>query len=84
MSDDRASLTLTAAKKLLVKGKKVHTFRQIGSILFGCDIEKKDIIVKIRKYGVELSGENMSGVNHGLALKDDTGWLFIETKMEEK
>ncbi|MDD4997281.1 MAG: hypothetical protein PHI99_03970, partial [Syntrophales bacterium] len=62
--------------------EQIHTFRQEGPCLLGCDIDRPKIIELFRKYKPELSGEKATAMNHGIVLKDDTGWLFIETRKE--
>lgn len=82
MSDERVELSFTAAKKRLVKGRTVHTFRIIGHILMGCDMAKAEVLNKIKLLGAEEAGPNMSKMDHAIAVWDEEGWLFLETKQE--
>ena len=77
-------MTKEEAIKMLPEGDIVHTFRNGGNILMGADWDKDEIIKAMDKYGVELSGEVAIRFNHRLVLKDDSGYLFIETAPTDK
>jgi hypothetical protein len=85
MSDERVVLTAAEAIAMLPDGDMIHTFRQASNgILFGADWKRNDMIKTLNKYEVEVTGEQAQAMNHGMALKDEYGWLFIETKKREE
>ncbi len=74
-------LTVAQAEKLMQKGKKVHTFQIMGPMMLGCDVDRKELLARFEKFGVELAGPNMTNMHHGLAYFDTkNGWIFVETK----
>lgn len=70
------------AVKLLREGKSIHTFRNPReNILVGADWSREHILKALKKAPViYLSGPGATSLNHGLAIEDDTSYLFIETK----
>ena len=69
------------AKKKLPKGNQIHAFRQsVGGILIGADWSRADILKAMKKYAIHETGEKAQKMNNGLAIEDEHGWLFIETK----
>lgn len=72
-------LSKTDAVSLLPDKHRVHTFRQAGPILMGCDVDKSAILEDLEKHDAELSGPGAAAMHHGLVITDDTGPLFIET-----
>lgn len=80
MSDERAKLTLEEAINMISKDEHIHTFRQAGpTTLIGADWDRKDILAVLEKYPPELSGAQATSMKHGLVLKDEVGYLFIQT-----
>lgn len=84
MSKEKTVLSFKEAKERLPKGNKVHTFRQSGPMLIGADWPKKNILDAMKKTEIKETGPQAQGMNHGLAIIDDVGILFIETKKEAK
>lgn len=80
MKDERVVLSKTEAIEMLPDTEKIHTFRQCGPMLLGADWDKENIIETINNHDVEITGEQAQSMGHGIALHDDKGWLFIETK----
>ena len=80
----KRKITLTNAISILKKGSYVHTFRNHGNMLFGCDYKKNDIIAKMRQFKdtLELTGENARAMSHGIAINDGQ-YLFIETEKDK-
>lgn len=76
----RIILTKEQAVGMLPDKKYIHTFRSAAGILLGCDWSRADILKAIEAHDVELSGPAATGMDHGMCLKDDQGWLFIEAK----
>ena len=77
---ERKTLTIEEADALMASGPEVHTFRQAGPALVGCDWKRSDLLALMKKYPPELSGPAATSAKHGLALIDDHGPLFIATK----
>ena len=81
MANDREIVPLESAIAMLPDKPEVHTFRNPGAgMLLGCDWERDKLIALMGKHDVELAGEMATGMDHGLVLRDDTSWLFIETR----
>lgn len=78
--DDKEFLTFDEAVARLPISEMVHTFRQSGFVLLGADWEKEELINALCKAKViEVTGAQAQAMNHGMAIKDENGWLFIET-----
>ena len=73
-------LSKEEAVSMLPEGDTIHTFRSVGSTLLGADCDRKELIAKFDKYEIELSGPMATQMKHGIAIRDDQGPLFIETK----
>ena len=78
--EDRVVLSFYQAVAMLPDKQEIHTFRLSRVALIGADWDRSEIISAIKKYGVELSGPNASGMGHGMVLTDSNGFLFIETR----
>lgn len=82
---EREFLTIDQAKAMLAEGKNIHTFRQSGYALLGADWERSEIIKALESSdSIELSGQAATALGHGICIKDESGWLFIETREEAK
>ena len=79
MMEEKCELTEEKAISMITENELVHTFRGSGPAIVGCSHERDLIIELIKKHGAELSGPMASAMNHGIVLKDEHGWLFIET-----
>ena len=84
MNKLRKPISPEQAEELLPDGDVVHTFRIDGANIVGRDWPKNKIIQRFKTHGVELSGELARNANHGLCSFDDTGPLFIETRLTKK
>lgn len=84
MSEEKVIVPFNEAKKRLPEGDVVHTFRQAGSALIGADWPKKDILATMRKHEISETGPHAQATNHGLAITDKSGYLFIATKPKEE
>ena len=82
---DARFVTVAQAKKLLPKGKQVHTYRAGGFMLIGADWRKKALFETMENCSktLQLAGETARGRGHGLVLCDEHGPLFIETDAEK-
>ena len=79
------TITVKEAQSLLIDSEDIHTFRQSGMMIMGCDRNKANLIETMKEYKdtLQLTGEQARSMKHGIALFDDRGALFIET-CEEK
>lgn len=84
MSKEKVIVPFKEAKKRLTSGPMVHTFRQSGFTMLGADWPKKDVLAIMKKHEISETGPMAQGMNHGLAITDDRGHLFIATKRKEK
>lgn len=83
MTEDKIYVTLEQAVALLPEGDP-HTFRQGGPCLIGANHERERLIEDMRRApNIEVTGEQAQGMGHGLAIKDEHGWLFIEARRFE-
>ncbi|MBA7690248.1 hypothetical protein ES703_98772 [subsurface metagenome] len=80
MSEEKIIVPFGEAKKRLPEGNKVHTQRQSGFMIIGADWDKKELLKTMKKYEIRETGGMAKSMNHGLAIFDDSGWLFIATK----
>ena len=80
MDDERQPLTFDEAVAMLADGERVHTFRSAGFAMIGADWPREKLIEAIKQYGAELSGPSASQMRHGMAIIDDVGALFVETR----
>jgi len=77
---DRVYLSREEVDSKLIEGEYVHTFKQGGLALLGCDW-KRDDILKLVDNGnkAELSGEMATNMGHGIVVWDGDSPLFCET-----
>lgn len=84
MSDSIVKLTVEEALSRLPGGKTIHTIRPMGEILFGSDWSRERVEGAIRTSDVvEESGPGATEAGHGLAIEDERGPLFIETRTSD-
>ena len=77
---EEAQLSIKEAEAMLPEGDTVHTIRQAGPCLIGADWTREQVLEIIKKYPPELSGPGATSMGHGIAIIDNVGPLFIETK----
>ncbi len=82
-NDGRIHLTFDEALGLLPGKALVHTFRDSGIALVGCDWDRKSVVESIKKHGAQLGGLGCCRIGHGLVLLDPAP-LFIESVREEQ
>lgn len=77
-------ISFEQAVKMLPDKERIHTFRSAGPCLLGADHDRVGLIETMKRFQdkIELSGKVATEMSHGLALIDDKGPLFIETKKE--
>ena len=79
MDDDKKTLAFDEAVKLLPEGETVHTFRQAGAMMLGADHLREKLLAAMQAAPeIHVTGPSAQAMKHGLAIHDDTGWLFIE------
>ena len=78
--DDRCPLTFDEALALLPDADRIHTFRSAGLSMIGADWPLEILIATIRQYGAELAGPSATRMGHGIAIIDNRGPLFVETR----
>ena len=73
---------LTKEEAIAMLGDKefIHTFRDSDISLIGAEWSRKEILEAIDEFQFELTGETATKMGHGMAFKDNYGWLFVETK----
>lgn len=78
---DENTISAKAAVEALPEGDMIHTFRNpTSTILLGADWDRDKIVKLIRDAEeVRITGEEAQGMQHGLAVADGQGWLFVET-----
>lgn len=80
MSDEQVVITYEEAIALLPAGDKIHTFRQAGPMLLGADHDRGALLsAMLAAPEIQVTGAVAQSMNHGLAIQDDIGWLFIAT-----
>lgn len=84
MSQKKIIVPFEEAKKRLPSGTIVHTFRQAGYMMLGADWQKKDLLEVMEKHEISETGPHAQGMNHGLAIIDKDGFLFIATKSKQE
>lgn len=85
MDDERETLTFEEAVKRLPDGNYVHTYRQAGPILVGADHDRAALLEAMQKAdAIDVTGPSAQAMHHGLAIFDDLGALFIETRRKDE
>ena len=74
---NRVILSKEDAIKMLPDGDVIHSFKQSGSMIIGCDYTKEKAIGLINSMEVEISGPTATNMGHGLCLNRT---LFLETR----
>jgi hypothetical protein len=81
MDDKKEFVDVQEAISRLPDGDSIHTFRQGGPLLIGAAWPRADIIEFLEAAAaIEVPGENAQSMGHGLAVHDEHGWLFIQTR----
>lgn len=85
---DRQTVPIEDAIHRLGNRTTIHTFMQTGPMVIGADHDREELIAKMRRYGVEESGDGASQMGHTLVIVaypvdgQRTTPLFIEAKAE--
>lgn len=84
MDDNQKFITHDEAIAMLPEGDKIHTYKNpTPGVVLGVDWDRDEIIKCIKKLKPELAGHCATKGGHGLCVKDETGYLFIKTKVKE-
>ncbi len=62
--------------------KRVHTMTSSTFALMGCDMDLSQIKAIFKKAEIDdisLSGPNMRGISHGVGVRYNNEWMFLET-----
>ena len=79
MSNDKITIPLERALKVMPDTEYVHTFRSGGLTLLGADWERSKLIEAMgRADEIEIGGDACKSINHGLVFFDDAGAVFVE------
>jgi hypothetical protein len=78
--NERMILSKWEADALLEEGEMVHTLKQVGPVLVGCDMCRNTLLDMAMKNGAELSGEQAKSMNHGVVIWDRKEPIFCATK----
>lgn len=83
MENERVMLSVEEVDKLLEPGDQVHTFKQGGMALIGCDWGRDEILRAAGKYGAELAGAQAAAMKHGVVVYDGSGGpVFCATRRD--
>ena len=77
--EDRVKLSREEVDKMLEDGERVHTYKQAGPALIGCDWERDKILELVEKNGAELAGDVATNMNHGVVVYDGDVPMFCAT-----
>jgi len=82
---DKRMVTADEAINLLNEDEQIHTYRNSSGILLGADHNREVLIKDIRKWEktLQIAGDMARKIKHALILKDEVGYLFIETNEEK-
>lgn len=78
--ENRYRLTKEQARDMLPDKEYIHTLRDGNICLVGADWNRDEMLEMIDIYEFELTGEQATSMGHGMAFKDELGWIFVETK----
>jgi len=83
--DERVFVSYEQALKMLKPKGDIHTFRSGPGILIGAHWSRKDLKAALKAAKeIEVTGPQAQALNHGLAIFDKHGPLFIETVKREE
>ena len=86
MDKKKRFITYEEAVSLLIDGENVHTFKQGGSILWGCDWSREYVLQGLKNADhIELAGETARGMKHGIVFYNDKDCdpVFVETNEDK-
>lgn len=79
-ADDRVKLTSEQLDAMMPPGQRVHTFKQGGLAIIGCDLDRSEILKAASERGAELSGNVATSMKHGAVIWDEHKTpVFVET-----
>lgn len=80
MSDDRVVLSKEQAISMLSDDETIHTYRNAGFMLVGCDWDRAELLEAIEKNECELGGPMCQQMRHGLVIHIGDSPLFVECR----
>jgi hypothetical protein len=81
VTDETVLLTYDEAVALLPGGERIHTFLDLGVMLFGADWDREHVLDLLRATDRrEVTGPAAQSMGHGLAAFRDGEPVFIETR----
>lgn len=81
MADEKPkSISYEDAATLIPDTAFIQTFREIDGEIVGNKMHRKEILMKMQKFPIELSGSLMRSKGFGICVFDDLGCLFIQDK----
>lgn len=76
-----STLTKEKALAMLPDGDTIHTMLGGGGFMLGADWSRSDVEEAIANTeALSLSGDFATAIGHGIAIKHDGRWLFVETR----
>lgn len=85
MTEDKKYISLEDFKNIIdIQDGHVHTFRDSGGALIGADWGEETILetAGIHQETIELSGKYARAMEHGVAFRDDHGFVYVATNEE--
>jgi hypothetical protein len=80
VSAGEAIALVSAYSKATSPDGQVHTYRDAHGILLGAGWPLATLITTLQEAnGIEIAGRWSQDLGHGLAIRDEQGWLFIAT-----
>jgi len=80
--NEKCPVSFDVAVSMLPDSEHIHTFRSATGMLVGADWERSELLDRMRRYEntLEIGGPECQRFEHGLAMWDDYGPLFIQCK----
>lgn len=79
--DDEYKLTFQDAMALLPDKPAIHCIRNpVENVLVGADWSRAEVVAAIRRHGAERTGKAATSSGHGMAFRDEHGYVFVETR----
>jgi len=73
-------LATNVALAMLPNTQSIQTQRYPSASRFGVEIPRAHVVDLIYQFGAEDAGRAAAACGHGLVIRDDDGFLFVETQ----
>lgn len=73
-------LSLEEALTLIADTPIINTIREVDGVPLSFKVLRKEVLLKMEKYPIELSGPLAREKGHGVCVIDDLGPLWIQDK----